>query len=256
MLKRPNGLILWRGISLLDNRTPIFVAVTGIYRRSENSKTGDMLQTWIQRDDMHPWHAVKLGLDAAICGDCKHIGDPESGAPRTCYVTPHGPGSVWRSRIGAPHPATGSPQATYPMANDEHLALLTGRAIRFGAYGDPAAVPTTLWATLAKHAARWTGYTHQWRSRPDLKPYLMASVDTPAEWADAVESGWRTFRVKRAAAPRLPNEIQCPATFSETGKRFRQCADCAACMGAPPRPGHANGAGVVIDVHGINAGGF
>jgi hypothetical protein len=50
---RVNGLVLWRGASLLDG-APIVAIVTGLAAGSSNRKTGDMLQTWILREDMAP----------------------------------------------------------------------------------------------------------------------------------------------------------------------------------------------------------
>ena len=68
-------MILWKGYSLLDNQPIVVIATTG----SKNSKTGDMVQTWILRDDIAPNQAVKTGEDYSVCGDCKHRG-------QSCYV--------------------------------------------------------------------------------------------------------------------------------------------------------------------------
>jgi hypothetical protein len=55
----------------------------------------------------------------------------------------------------------------------------------------------------------------------------MASVDTPAEAAQAKANGWRTFRVRTKYEPLMIGEIDCPAPLRGT-----QCADCGACDGA------------------------
>ena len=51
MGKRFNGMVIWQGPSLVDGK-PIAVIVTGLNKPSQNSKTGDMLQSWIIRTDM------------------------------------------------------------------------------------------------------------------------------------------------------------------------------------------------------------
>lgn len=110
-----------------------------------------------------------------------------------------------------------------------------GRMVRFGAYGDPAAAPSDIWGRIANFAAGWTGYTHQWRTAEDLKPYCMASVDTAAEAVSAQQQGWRTFRVTAPAGEvdaqlsRLLRESVCPA--SEEAGRKVTCLDCRACGG-------------------------
>lgn len=112
--------------------------------------------------------------------------------------------------------------------------LLTYRGplpVRIGSYGDPAAVPTRVWAELVRYTKNWTGYSHmvlpaksceacggrgsRWsfyydedrtcedcegrgkvsRCDPELKRYCMASVDTPEERDEAQALGWRTFMV-------------------------------------------------------------
>ena len=62
-----NGVILYRGPSLIDGK-PIVVIATGLKRRSKNSKTMDMIQTWILRADINPKDAIYNGEDASISG--------------------------------------------------------------------------------------------------------------------------------------------------------------------------------------------
>src|SRR4051812_46786701 len=47
---KPNGLILYRGPSLLDGK-PIVVVAIGFARKSKNLKTGNMLGTYILADN-------------------------------------------------------------------------------------------------------------------------------------------------------------------------------------------------------------
>ena len=72
MLKKdlPTGIILSRGPSLLDGG-PI-VAIANAFKRSENKKTGSMIQVWILREDKHPAEAILDRTDLSICGECKH----------------------------------------------------------------------------------------------------------------------------------------------------------------------------------------
>jgi hypothetical protein len=186
------------------------------------------VQTYILRTDQSPVAAVQTGADADICGNCPHRGfvDPATGrnAGRTCYVNVgQGPGAVWRSWRNGRYPVL-------PLAVEDYRPIFGGRKVRFGTYGDPAAVPVDVWATLAAVASGWTGYTHQWRTADSLQPYCMASVDSPAEHAAAVAAGWRTFRVALPGQEeRLAKEVLCPAS-ALAGKRLT-CETCMACSG-------------------------
>ena len=60
--KKPNGFILGHGRSLIDGMPIVVVATI----KSRNTKTGDMVQTWILRQDMLPTDAVKTGADWSI----------------------------------------------------------------------------------------------------------------------------------------------------------------------------------------------
>lgn len=103
------------------------------------------------------------------------------------------------------------------------------KIVRLGAYGDPAALPISVWHNLLKYAKRWTGYTHQWKSNPHLKRYCMASVDSEKEYQEAKLRGWRTYRVLRPTEKTATKEIHCPAS-DEMGKRTT-CEKCTLCMG-------------------------
>jgi hypothetical protein len=83
-----NGLVLYRGPSMIDGQ-PIVCIATGLATKSTNEKTGDLIQTWILRDDIAPIDAANTGADVSICGDCPHRGQVIDGknVNRTCYVT-------------------------------------------------------------------------------------------------------------------------------------------------------------------------
>jgi len=235
-MKKPNGYILWRGASLLDGAP---IVVIGI-RKSGNSKTGRMLQTYILRADMSPVDAIRSGADSSICGSCPHRGRVENGRNRgrTCYVNiGQGPTGVYKAfKRGVYH------------ACDDIEAFGERQLVRLGTYGDPGAVPGWVWSTLIRRAVGHTGYTHQWQSRPDLRHLVMASADTPkaASWAHSM--GWRTFRVALPGQiDRLPREAICPAS-AEAGRKLT-CETCRACNGA----GTGTRGSVVIRAHGGTA---
>lgn len=228
-----NGVVLYKGRSLLDGQK-IVVIVTGLVYRSKNEKTGDMLQSWILYEKDTPLNAIKLGLDVAVCGECRHR--PALGG--TCYVNvAQAPQAVYRAwQAGA-----------YPRFNAKrHLPLFRGRLLRMGAYGDPCAVPLDVWLPLLVTVDGHSGYTHQWRTcEPDWRRFVMASCDTEQERLDARAQGWRTFRVRAEGTPLMAGEFSCPAS-EEAGKK-RTCATCRACDGATDSP---DGASPAIVVHG------
>jgi len=206
---------------MLDG-TPIVAVITGLSKASRNPKTGQMAQLWILRgDDVSPHEAVKTGQDDAICGGCPRrpsVAGKTGNGLTPCYAAKRAfqaPRSVWEStRIRG---------SNLPRA----LHRLQGMPLRFGAYGDPAALPVTLLRRLADAAGSWTGYTHQWRDRPELAQWLMASCDSPADAVEARAAGWRYFRADEArdAAP-AAGEVACPAVSGRA-----TCATCGLCRG-------------------------
>jgi len=241
--KVPASAIVWRGPSAFDGQ-PIVAIVTGLDRGNKNAKTGaNLAQLWILRSDIGPLDAIKTGADQSICGICKHRGDG-TGRGRSCYVA-----------------VKNAPRAVYEAYRKDryvtmrpsdvaiHLASM-GMGIRIGAYGDGAALPINVMADLT-HGIFHTGYTHAWQSRPDLRPWLMASVDTPTEYVTAKNAGWRTFRVRTADENLDSQEIACPAS-DEAGKRT-SCDSCGLCDGSR----HADQRrSIAIIAHGIGTSSY
>ena len=198
-------MIFYQGPSMLDGKPIVAIATT----KSNNRKTGDMIQTWILRRDADPVAALKAGKDVSICGNCHHRGGEDR--PRTCYVNvgqaPLSIYRVWKRGI-------------YRKGS---LSDLPDKPLRMGAYGDPVAVPWHAWAGLHDRKV-WTGYTHQWRlliARP-FRNVLMASCDNVLEAADAAADGWRAFLVTPVGE--TGQGIKCPSPVAK-------CATCGLCSG-------------------------
>lgn len=236
--KQPSGYVIYRGPSLLDGAPIVAVALT----RSSNRKTGDMVQTYILREDVAPTEALRTGQDVSICGDCKHR--PFNGG--ACYVVVcQGPTVVFK----------GLALGRYPEASPEDVgAMVSGRMVRLGTYGDPAAVPASVWEDLTAQAQGRTGYTHQWQNAAlpaghvaRIGALCMASADSPEEAQTAQAQGLRYFRVAVPGETLGKREFICPA--SEEAGKVKTCATCGACNGSQK----ATGANPVIVVHGTKA---
>lgn len=236
MSKKPSGYIVYRGPSLINGAPIVVVAVTA----STNAKTGNMVQTYILADNgCTPVENTRTGADVAVCGDCPH----RRGTGGACYVNlGQGPRAV----------ADGVVRGIYPASLKLAADTCTGRMVRLGTYGDPAAVPAWVWATLLTSAAGHTGYTHQWRTPQGaaVAQWCMASADSQADRDIAKAMGFRTFRIRTADMPVLAGEFICPAA-AEGGKR-KTCGTCGACDGGV----NTRKADPVIVVHGSLASRF
>lgn len=208
-----NGIIVYEGNSLFDGK-PIVVVITG-FNKTNNPKTGNMLQSFIVRSDMSAHKANSCGADFSICGNCKHR------LWGTCYVNVYqSPNNVSKAYMAG----------SYEKLSINNIHRFIGKNIRIGSYGDPASVPYEVWENLLKYCKSATGYSHLWKNCDQrYKNVLMASVDNLKEMFNAHTMGWRTFRVC------LPNDIPtnkefiCPAS-NEGGKKI-QCTDCLLCSG-------------------------
>jgi len=151
--KPARGVVFYQGPSEIDGAPIVGVAIF----KSSNTKTGNMVQTYILRDDMTPTDAIRAGLDASICGSCTHRGKHDKtgrliSGTRTCYVViGQGPTGVYKGLQAGQYPA------------HDGRGLFAGRFVRLGTYGDPAAIPFEVWAGLLEGTTGHNGYTHQWR---------------------------------------------------------------------------------------------
>jgi len=184
-----SGVVIWEGASPQDG-APIAAIATGFNKPSRNLKTGDMIQIWIIRTDTPPHTAVKNGHDVSVCGYCPH----RRGKGGDCYVLPfQAPLKVYRQY-----------QANkYPRAKNEQIKILfSGLAVRWGAYGDPSFVPTSIVKSIIEVSSFSIGYTHQAsnpkvtaKSKDYFKSVFMASADSKRHAARLIAQGWKTFRV-------------------------------------------------------------
>lgn len=228
-------VILYRGPSLLDQAPIVVIGLPG----SDNAKTGNMAQTYIIREDMHPMDANRTGADYSICGNCPHRGTPNpdkaSGTAdnRSCYVALfQGPSKVYAAfKQGKYLDISNSPELIREWGQ--------GKNVRLGTYGDPAAVPHSLWNNLLQGAASWTGYSHQMQAHgAAYSPrFMMASADSKAQARQYHAQGYRTFRViplrswqEAGKASLLQNEVLCPAS-AESNAQGVTCERCKLCQG-------------------------
>jgi hypothetical protein len=231
-------MIIWRGQSKATGASIAvhLTNVSGIQRRSKNTKIGDMAQAWILPASQNPYTATKTGLDKSVCFSCSHrpeVAQTEGAA--SCYVTTHrAPLAIYKSAKGS--------RTVHVETLRDHLHQLP---LRIGAYGDPAAVPVHVWRTLLSYVPGHTSYTQQWQSQPYLRRVAMASTTTPADTRKAWRKGWRTFRTKAANEPVLQGEIVCPAS-KEAGHKTT-CSQCLLCDGAVGR--YDRRKSIVIDRH-------
>ena len=70
--------IIYKGPSLIDGK-PIVVIATFTNR---NTKTGQVVQTYILREDINPLEASKTGADYSICGNCPMRGEITTDDPK------------------------------------------------------------------------------------------------------------------------------------------------------------------------------
>ena len=215
------GYVLQHGTSPV-NGCPFVVIMT---MDSGNRKTGNMCQVWILTENINPKDAVKLGVDDTVCGDCPHRGiwdeELQKLVDRSCYVNVgQAPAAVWKSYK----------RGIYGKLSDLDLAVIKDRKIRWGAYGDPAMIDSTLVTIFNRHAAGHTGYTHQW-SQPWAqwcKGVFQASCDSFAQYLDASAHGWKTFAVVAKGKQSFSGKL-CPATADNSQA---QCITCSLCDGA------------------------
>jgi hypothetical protein len=224
------GVILYKGPSVLDGVDLVCVATFS----SQNAKTGDMIQTFILLTENDPVSASTLKLDGSICGVCPH----RQSIGGACYVNiGQAPLAVYR----------GFQRGIYPVYDpDQHANLFTGRMLRMGSYGDPAAVPFEAWEPVLNVVRGNTGYTHQASHTTFDKRFLehvMVSADSPKQALKFQAQGAKTFRVAMIGDSLADDEIECLSDSQGI-----QCIECGICNGQTKN--------VAITVHGSRKNNF
>lgn len=229
--KQKNGFVLYEGASRLDPTQQITAIIT---TKTSNKKIGSMYQLWILNKDINPMTASKTKKDNAVCGGCKL----RQSLGGSCYVILfQAPNAIYKAY------KKGNYQN---ISFDQYPEQFTNKNIRFGAYGDPAALPLEILIMLKAYAKNNTSYTHQWKQNNDgLKALSMASVDNVKEAKQATKSGWRYFRVASEESELLKNEVICPSVTHGTS-----CDNCNLCNGKQENDNRKN---IVIPVHGMRA---
>ena len=217
-----NSAVIWEGKSPYDGAEIMILAVC-VETPSTNRKTGWMIQIYILVKNVPPVEAVRLELDASVCGNSVMRWNKGGG----CYVTPLWMTPMWKKGLEAPRI---TPTELARLANKYNTP------IRQGAYGDPAFVPMYVWEELENAVSNKKGasYTHQWESvSPEYAKFSMASVENLKQKADAQALGFRTYRMVDDVS-----EIQKDERLCLNSSRGIQCRDCGECGGNRSKASH------------------
>ena len=233
-----NGVILHEGASLIDGKPIVMIGI----RKSNNNKTGNMVQVFYIRTDIDPMSANKSGEDFSICGSCDLRGKPHNrdnkatADERGCYVMLLGILAIYKAYKAGKYPT---------LPTHEWGKFVAGRTVRLGAYGDPACVPTEINRNFIHGADGHTAYSHQAETvGADYDPTIcMRSADTLDDSRKAWAKGERTFRVGHLTSMVKGKEILCPA--SEEAGRRTTCDKCKLCSGMT-----INAKSILIPAHG------
>jgi len=193
---------IYQGPSEIDGQEIVAILLPG----STNTGTGDMAQLYILHANEAPHVAQKSGNDKAVCGQCPSR--PANGGG--CYVVAgQGANATWKAHKGAP----------------VEMPKMIFKPLRFGAYGDPLALPRELLEKLIDMAEDgFTGYTHQWGKAKNqwAKAYFMASTESQKSLERATGKGWEVFHIVHDLKEN-PEIESCPKSFGA------QCEFCLAC---------------------------
>ena len=191
------------------------------YLRPHESKTGPVMGLTVIPAGLGFWQSIRAGSDVDSCGACPHR-SKTSGGNGSCY-TANG------SHVGVSIDrwvADAHDLPVIPLASLRRL--LRRQTLRSAVYGDAGALPEKFVSELVECFSDTLGYTHAWRTRPDLMRSHVASVDSEDEAREAWAMGWRTFRVADPGSEVVRgHEFSCPAS-AERGKRLT-CDECMAC---------------------------
>ena len=230
-----NAGIIYEGQSLVDGQ-PIVVILSGKLNRSTNSKTGDMLQTNIIRQDIAPTVASKTGEDYSICKNCLHRGFVDlnskkaTAEDRSCYVNLLFLNNIYRAYKRGKY--------TY-LSKEDLKIMLYKESLRIGSYGDAGAVPKEVWLDLIYNYGikNHTGYSHQILDENNeiinenryLADFCMVSCDNIEQATVAWSNNLRTYRtITSYDEINWDNEIVCPESYLKSVN----CKSCGLCRGS------------------------
>ena len=203
---------IYRGPSVLNPSVEIIAFVSTA--PGNNKKTGNLTTMYILPSELFfgDRHITSSLLTAetskAVCGDCplrpKHVG---------------GNGQCYAHSAPLQYGCEAARKAPLHMRGPVPSPIL-----RSAGFGDSAAIPADVFLRFQSRFQSVRGYTQQWRWADHLKDTHMASVHSTEEALLARSMGWRTFRDRQPADPRLSWEVECvsPATT---------CERCTLCSG-------------------------
>jgi len=107
--------------------------------------------------------------------------------------------------------------------------LAIDRYVRFGSYGEPSMHPLELVKVVAENAKLWSGYTHQYVSKPEYSKWFMASTHNELQAKSAKDKfGFRSFLA--VADNKGIKAVICPASNEST--LDTSCSACGLCSGS------------------------
>ena len=199
--------------------------------QSLNRKTGNIPQVYILCKDV-PVGAYSRLETKAVCNDCPLQKKPAGCG--SCYVATHrGPRVVYEAYKGG----------LYQSIPVRMVADVLPKVVRVGAYGDPLAVPASVWAELKESFKYVLGYTHSWRDKPIEARHWMASCHTVEDIQIANALGLSTFTAvtEQKNIQKVPKRRR----LCNNVKESMQCAQCRLCRYTKGEP-----VNVYIPVHG------
>ena len=211
-MKIENGYTLHE---TMENGEKVAIIATGITRKTNNQKTGNMIQIWILLANQNPIAALQSGLDAnTICQGCPFA------SGQGCYVNVgQAPLAIWKAYNKGKYPK---------LRPANYEKVFSGRKVRFGAYGNPTLIPLAMVKAIASVSNGWTGYFHNWRELGQVKAkaynaYFMASTESATSFDLANTQGLRVFH---ANTKQPENTVECLSDSHGIS-----CAECQLCQG-------------------------
>ncbi len=143
-----------------------------------------------------------ITLDGNNCLACPFSYSNNNGESGGCYTHKGLQGLGIRSKLKSLHnnldKIDSFSEETWKEFNS-YLDIVRWQLVRLGAYGEPSLLHIDLMDELVNRHGEGklhTGYTHDWptNDKQEYKRFLMASVDSVADFVEADILGWRKFR--------------------------------------------------------------